>query len=542
MPTALRAGAGKPPAPHEAEAVSAEDADLLAACAAGDLEGARAFIARGADVNAAAPSSEARHGRRTPLLRACEGGHAELVAELLIARADIERACDETTALMEACRVGAEPCVRALLRARADVDGAPGFGRTALMWASLAGETSCARVLLDAGARADKATELGSTALMSAAMLGHSATCAVLLGARADPNRSMQGGRTALWCACEENRAETAMLLVRHGSSVNAPVLHGRSALMWACSRGLLELATLLLRHSADVNAVTTTGECTALIAACQAGRAPIVRALLDAGAGVGFATYSGNTALHACCAQPRAAGRLECAAALLGAAADVNQQTRKGLTPLEASLAAGPSVPMAQLLCAHGARRGFPTGRSAEQMALDASLRGRHSSADAAHAALAADWLGRTREWVAPLHFVEVLPCARVRELLRGGADLHARAPTPGAPSPLELAQRVLDSPGAPGTPAALLVRAAAGPWSARTHELFPPAQRERAVELLLLGHQLSETEVFATSGQQQAIRDVWLAAVMPHAVGPRAADSASSSSSTSLEAASHR
>jgi hypothetical protein len=78
-------------------------------------------------------------------------------------------------------------------------------------------------------------------------------------------------------------------------------------------------------------------------------------------------------------------------------------------------------------------------------------------------------------------LHHLELLPPARVRELLVGGADPHACDSGGDAPTPLLLArallQRDLEHEGAQ-----LVVRAAA-PWSpVVNHSLFPAPVRARA------------------------------------------------------------
>ena len=104
------------------------------------------------------------------------------------------------------------------------------------------------------------------------------------------------------------------------------------------------------------------------------------------------------------------------------------------------------------------------------------------------------------------------VLTPERARALLRGGADVHARAVgVADAPSPFELAAAHQS-----GGAAQLVVRAAA-PWSPETHELFPAAARARVPCLLWLGKQLSkELRVGGAGG----VKDLWVPHVMPHAV----------------------
>ena len=131
-------------------------------------------------------------------------------------------------------------------------------------------------------------------------------------------------------------------------------------------------------------------------------------------------------------------------------------------------------------------------------------------------HADLAA-WLVDSRQWSTPLHHLRIVGAARARELLRGGADLHAAAAA-GGPTPLSLAQALRAAGEAGEGSAAWLVLAAAEPWGPRTHALFPAAARAFAVEALLLGHQLSRQPRFA--GEEGSVVDIWTGVVMPSAV----------------------
>jgi hypothetical protein len=110
-----------------------------------------------------------------------------------------------------------------------------------------------------------------------------------------------------------------------------------------------------------------------------------------------------------------------------------------------------------------------------------------------------------------------------RARALLRGGADLRAAAAGADAPTPLSLAERLRAEGSAPAGSAADLVLRAAEPWSPQTHQLFPSEARARAVELTLLGAQLSREARFEkedNSNAAVAVWDVWMGFVVPHAV----------------------
>ena len=88
-------------------------------------------------------------------------------------------------------------------------------------------------------------------------------------------------------------------------------------------------------------------------------------------------------------------------------------------------------------------------------------------------------EWLILSRHW-SPLHHLEFLSPERTRVVLRGGADLHLRPGAGDTASPLERAQQL-----APGNTAASIVVCAAGPWSVKSHQLFPHAERERMATL---------------------------------------------------------
>jgi hypothetical protein len=119
------------------------------------------------------------------------------------------------------------------------------------------------------------------------------------------------------------------------------------------------------------------------------------------------------------------------------------------------------------------------------------------------------------TWRWTSELHHLELLAPARVRELLVGGADLHACDGATDAPTPLLLARALLQSD-SEHEGAQLVVRAAA-PWSpVVNHSLLA---RARAVRLFVLGHLLArERPELVIAGQ--AFIDVWAEHIMPHAL----------------------
>ena len=124
-------------------------------------------------------------------------------------------------------------------------------------------------------------------------------------------------------------------------------------------------------------------------------------------------------------------------------------------------------------------------------------------------------------RRLTTPLHHVSTLTPAQVRELLVGGASIHASDGGTNAPTPLSIARDLLkrSHPNLPmaHVECAQLIVDASLPWSPRTHALFPAAAKKRALDLLLIGLLLSSEHRF--EGQAYALMDVW-PQIMAHAV----------------------
>ena len=241
---------------------------------------------------------------------------------------------------------------------------------------------------------------------------------------------------------------------------------------MAACQAGHDTCARSLLERAADVNATRENG-LTALMAACQSGHIDCVALLCRHGVNVNHATSDGVTALIVACSQ----GWLE-GCELLSFAGAARSRTRSGLSPRE--------------VASH-----FGHDDVATFMVISA-------------------------DWCTPLHHLVMLSSDETRELLHAGADIHARV-RHGAVSPCDVAQQLVETQVAlPGSPAALVMAAAT--WCPATHELFPACLRERAVGLLLLGHQFARLPQF--EGASGALLDVWVSHMLPHAVVRTPAD----------------
>jgi tetratricopeptide (TPR) repeat protein len=194
------------------------NAGLRRAAKEGRTEEVKAWIARGADVNAVVEIGF------TALIYAAKGGHTEAVKALLEAGADVQQSKRGWTALMWAASRSRTETVKALLEAGADVNPQRKSGMTALILAAKGGHTETVKALLDAGADVN-AKNLpyhshgrSRTALILAAKGGHIETVKALLDAGADVNAKDMGGQTVLMWTEKHGRIEIVQLLKQAGA------------------------------------------------------------------------------------------------------------------------------------------------------------------------------------------------------------------------------------------------------------------------------------------------------------------------------------
>ncbi len=123
---------------------------LIRASIAGDLEGVKGALARGARV---VHRDGCADYRRTALLWASWNGREPVVRFLIGKGSDVNaRDSDSMTSLMWAARFGHADVIALLLAAKArDTDRDRGLGYTPLMWAAWKGNDESVRLLLGAG-------------------------------------------------------------------------------------------------------------------------------------------------------------------------------------------------------------------------------------------------------------------------------------------------------------------------------------------------------------------------------------------------------
>lgn len=216
--------------------------DLLKACAAGDVEKARAGLDAGLDVNLRSAKG------MTPLMAAVwTGDHDEVVRLLLERGADLAAvqpssgwsaltfaavngrsrslallsadprarrlAKSDWKALHYAVQYRSPDGVRALLALGAAPDALDDGGRTALHRAVGKSDASMVALLLDGGARPDVADPAGETPLHVAATRAHAGNVEALVRAGADRDARTKSGETAVDVARRCRRPQVLAIL-----------------------------------------------------------------------------------------------------------------------------------------------------------------------------------------------------------------------------------------------------------------------------------------------------------------------------------------
>jgi ankyrin repeat protein len=240
------------------------DGPLAKAVKAGDLQGVRALIKSGSDVNARSGDGS------SPLLWAVHQSRLEIAGALVAAGAAADAANDYgITPLLQASRVGDAAMIDLLLRAGANPARGHPEGETPLMAASRSGSVPAVRLLLARAVDVNAAEAFQkTTALMWAAAEGHTGVVDLLLEAGADPNRQAHvtaltdrhnadhptGGFTALMLAARNGDEATVRRLVAGGADVNLKNGDDASAAMIAIYNDRFDLAATLLELGSDAN------------------------------------------------------------------------------------------------------------------------------------------------------------------------------------------------------------------------------------------------------------------------------------------------
>ena len=342
--------------------------------AAGDAEGVRAALARGANPNAMDDRG------RTVLMYAVRDHPLAVLKALLDAgtlvpegapmhervSVDARDKKDGNTALLWALRFERAPdVIEALLAAGVDVDARDAHGETALWkaagWMSY---PEAVKALIAGGADVNVRNASGKTPLME--VLDFSGwdvyapdVVEMLLEAGADVNLTTGDGARAVDLAwdnsrifplppdllrrlgtdegllrlCAANTPEDVQAALANGADANAKDDRGRTALMYAARDCCPEVVAALVEGGADVNARDVRGKTALNWALGFSDHAGVITALLDAGVDVNTRDNSGMTALLWAAWLGRWSA--DVIGALLRAGADLNARNPRGMTAL---------------------------------------------------------------------------------------------------------------------------------------------------------------------------------------------------------------
>ena len=243
---------------------------------------------------------------------------------------------DGRTPLHSALRYRADPSVVSRM-----LDAGAGEHLTPLQLSALQGDVVAVNELLAEGADASELDRYGWGPLHFAVPLGRLEAVSALLAAGADAEARTASGATALHLASQAPESVVAALL-RAGADPNAKEGEGgRTPLhnaFWLREDALLPVITVLLKAGANPgssrNGVDEDGDGSLHLALRNAQvTAPVVEALLDAGADPMARTHSGNTPLHIAADWTEVIAIIE---ALVTAGADPEAENKDGNRPVD--------------------------------------------------------------------------------------------------------------------------------------------------------------------------------------------------------------
>ena len=201
---------------------------VLAAAEAGDTDGVRALVDRGALINAT------REDKSCPLLLAAKGGHVDCCALLLELGADHSQAKEGgATPVFAAAAANATEVIRMLSAAGADVNAGNAHGVTPLQTAAHHNHAESVALLVELRADLSAADRAGNTALHKAARAqgGSGAAAKLLAGVASDPLglralvlRTNGAGQTALDLAVAADGLQCVPLLLNSERSSHAAI------------------------------------------------------------------------------------------------------------------------------------------------------------------------------------------------------------------------------------------------------------------------------------------------------------------------------
>jgi len=233
-------------------------------------------------------------------------------------------------------------------------------GTTPLLAAIRFGKLDVVKTLLAKGANVNQPARDGVSPLMTAAdgtpyMPFNLPLVEAVLAANPDIEAQDAGGRTALYHAVAEGKLDVATLLLDKGARIDRKTNDGTTPLLASVQFGKLPLLQLLLERKAQVELTNVSGETPLMIAAegtaYMPNNAPLVEALIGAGAHVDVVDQRGRSALYRASAE----GKEDAMALLIEHQANPNLRASDRSTPLIEAVTFA-KLGAAKLLIDHGA------------------------------------------------------------------------------------------------------------------------------------------------------------------------------------------
>lgn len=359
----------EPPARPVAKEQQRLNEQLIAASWKNDLRGARALIARGADVNAKDNTVQSaylistsegylellnltlRHGadvdskdsfNGTGLIRAADRGHANIAGRLVQADIKINHINNlGWTALHEAIILGDGSgryvdTVRVLVAAGADLRLPSQRDQiTPLQHATSKGHNDIAQVLR-AALEADTPSKRADRRLLAAAERGDATAAAFAIRTGANIEARDERGRTPLLLAVTEDKLAVARLLVYLGANPDALDDQHDTAWLVTGVTGSVDMVDVLLPAEPDLTIWNRFGG-TSLIPASERGHVTYVRRVVRTDIDVNHVNDLGWTALLEAVILGDGSKRYQqIVTILLDADADASIADRQGVTALQ--------------------------------------------------------------------------------------------------------------------------------------------------------------------------------------------------------------
>ena len=231
---------------HTGHVLSNEEEILFQKITEGDAKSVQYLIDAKIDVNVQ------NENGMTPVMVACQAGHAGLVEELLRAKADVNiQALSGDTALIYAAEQHNQECLFALLDNGASPNISNHNGCSALILS--ANCLKCVQKLIAAGAEVNAMDANGKTPITNAAGAGNIDCIKHFIESGADVN-NQNGFHTALMAAAENNHLDCLKLLIQEGADLNIQDADGYTALMKASLQGFSRCFNALFKSGAEID------------------------------------------------------------------------------------------------------------------------------------------------------------------------------------------------------------------------------------------------------------------------------------------------